>query len=99
MIQTDDIIQSLWIGPTLSVMERLCMRSFLAHGHDFHLYTYAPIDNVPEGVVVQDGNDILPESMIFQYRDHSSYAGFANFFRYKLLLERGAGGWTLTPFA
>ena len=63
--------------------------SFLAHGHDFHLYTYAPIDNVPEGVVMQDANDILPASMIFQYRDHSSYAGFANFFRYKLLLDRG----------
>ena len=34
---------------------------------------------------------ILPESAIFQYTHHPTYAGFANFFRYKLLLERG--GW------
>ena len=27
----------------------------------------------------------------FRYRDHLSYAGFSNYFRYKLLLERG--GW------
>lgn len=91
MIQSNQIIQSLWIGPTLSVMEQLCMSSFLTHGHTFHLYTYAQIDNVPDGVVIQDANDILPCSMIFRYRDHNSYAGFANFFRYKLLLERG--GW------
>jgi hypothetical protein len=29
--------------------------------------------------------------MIFKYRDVDSYAGFSNYFRYKLLLERG--GW------
>ena len=91
MLQSNQIMQSLWIGSTLSVMEQLCMGSFLTHGHDFHLYTYAPIDNVPTGVTVQNANDILPESMVFRYRDHHSYAGFANFFRYKLLLERG--GW------
>ena len=30
-------------------------------------------------------------SRIFQYQQYPSYAGFANFFRYQLLLERG--GW------
>jgi len=28
---------------------------------------------------------------VFLYRDHPSYSGFSNFFRYKLLMERG--GW------
>ena len=84
-------IQGLWIGPTLSKMERLSINSFLKNGHDYHLYTYGPVDGVPSGTVLKDGNEIFPSSRIFQYRDFKSYAGFANFFRYKLLLERG--GW------
>jgi len=84
-------IQSLWIGPRLSVMERLCISSFLKHGHPFHLYVYQAAQGVPPGTTVLDANEILPSSRIFMYRDIPSYAGFANFFRYKLLLEKG--GW------
>lgn len=86
-----DIIQGLWIGPALSVMERLSVASFLACGHEYHLYVYDDVGNVPPGAVVKDAGTILPAEMIFQYRDFKSYAGFSNFFRYKLLLERG--GW------
>lgn len=84
-------IQTLWIGEALTPMERLCLTSFLEHGHDVHLYTYAEVRNVPGGVVVRDAAEILPASRIFRYREHDSVAGFANFFRYKLLHERG--GW------
>jgi mannosyltransferase OCH1-like enzyme len=84
-------IQGLWIGPELSVMERLSISSFLANGHDYHLYVYDHVKNVPPGTLLKDGNEILPAARIFQYRRSPSYAGFANFFRYKLLLERG--GW------
>jgi mannosyltransferase OCH1-like enzyme len=38
-----------------------------------------------------DAADVLPASRIFTYTETGSYAGFANFFRYKLLLKRG--GW------
>ena len=86
-----DLIQSLWIGPRLSAMEQLAIRSFLHHGHEFHLYVYDDVDGIPAGTTVRDGNEILPASMIFVYRDHNSYSGFSNYFRYKLLLERG--GW------
>jgi len=86
-----DIIQSLWVGDRLSMMERMCIASFLQHGHPFHLYTYQPLEGVPAGTVVLDGNQILPESSIFKYSGYATYAGFSNFFRYKLLLERG--GW------
>ena len=85
-------IQSLWIGPRLSVMERLALTSFVQQGHDVELYTYAAVEGVPQGVTVRDGNEILPESMIFTYRDHNSYSGFSNYFRYRLLLDRG-GCW------
>ena len=86
-----DPIQCLWIGPRLSAMERLSITSFLQHGHEVHLYTYGDVDGIPPGTVVRDGNEILPAERIFFYRDHASPSGFANFFRYKLLLDRG--GW------
>jgi mannosyltransferase OCH1-like enzyme len=85
------IIQGLWIGPELSIMEQLSVASFLKPGHQYHLYVYDEVKNIPTGTIVKDGNEILPASRIFQYKDHATYAGFSNFFRYKLLLERG--GW------
>ena len=87
------IVQGLWIGSALSMMERLSITSFLRNGHEYHLYSYAELPNVPTGTVIKDANEILPASAIFQYKDRPSYAGFANFFRYKLLFERG-GWWT-----
>lgn len=84
-------VQSLWIGPELSTMERVSIASFLGCGHPFHLYTYDEVRGIPPGVDVRDANEILPASMIFQYTEHKSYAGFANYFRYKLLLDKG--GW------
>lgn len=42
------IIQSLWIGNPLSNLEKLCIQSFLDHGHKFHLYTYADIGGIPK---------------------------------------------------
>ena len=86
-----DVIQALWIGDRLSTMEQLCIASFLHHGHPVHLYVYQETAGIPEGATVLDGNTVLPASRIFMYSEHKTYAGFANFFRYKLLLEKG--GW------
>lgn len=86
-----DRIQSLWIGSELSTMERLSISSFLSHGHPYHLYVYEDVGAVPAGAAIEDAAAILPASEIFRYRSGGSYAGFANSFRYKLLLERG--GW------
>jgi len=72
-------------------MERLCISSFLQNGHPFHLYVYQDTEGIPPGTIVMNGEEILPASALFTYREHSTYAGFANFFRYKLLLEKG--GW------
>ncbi len=91
MHERNKIIQGLWIGPELSVMEQLSVSSFLSHGHEFHLYVYDEPACVPPSAVVRDAREILPESSVFRYKDYATYAGFANFFRYKLLLERG--GW------
>ena len=72
-------------------MEQLSITSFLANGHQFHLYAYESIVGVPGGVTIMDANQILPQSRVFRYSGSGSFAGFSNFFRYKLLLDRG--GW------
>lgn len=83
-------MQSLWIGDALSNVERLCVQSFLDHGHAFHLYTYADVDGIPAGAVKKDANEILPASEIFK-RPGEDVRGLADYFRYALLAERG--GW------
>ena len=89
-----ETFQGLWIGEGLSPYERMCITSFLDHGHDFHLYAYDQLDNVPAGTTVMDAREILPESDIFTYRHgegKGSVAVFSDWFRYKLLFDRG--GW------
>ena len=85
-----DTIQSLWIGDRLSRIERLSIRSFLAHGHDYHLYLYSDVDGIPEGVTVQDANAIIPRKYIF--RTAGSLSIFADWFRQELLFAHG-GYW------
>jgi len=86
-----DCMQSLWVGGRLSTMEQLAIRSFLHYGHEYHLYCYQPVENVPPGAVVFDAASILPATAIFEYAEFKSVAGFSNFFRYKLLAAKG--GW------
>ncbi len=88
-----DTIQSLWIGNRLSRLEILSIRSFLANGHDYHLYVYSNVEGIPEGVTVKDANVILPEALVF--RSHGSLSIFADWFRQELLHARG-GYWVDT---
>ncbi len=89
--EMNKIIQGMWIGPELSIMEQLSIASFLLNGHEYHLYVYDKPQNIPPGTVIKDANEVLASAKVFQYKQNQSYAGFANFFRYKLLFERG--GW------
>jgi len=85
------VIQSLWIGDRLSPIEQLCINSFIKKGHEFHLYVYnSEISDCPSGIVLKDANEIIPTNQV--YKDEiNTYTSFANWFRYKLLFQRG--GW------
>ncbi len=84
----NQVVQGFWSGP-LTTMERLSMASFLANGHQFHLYTYDDyVKGVPEGVLVLDAAKILPESEQATFRCSQQ---FSDWFRIKLLLDKG--GW------
>jgi|ERR1700722_15052803 len=90
----NEIIQSLWIGRPLSLIEQLSITSFLQNGHEYHLYCYDEVKNIPAGAILRDAAEILPVSEIFYYRcgaGKGSVSAFSNLFRYKLLLEKG--GW------
>ena len=87
-------IQSLWIGGDLSTMERLSAQSFIDKGQEYHLYTYGSVGNIPPGVIIKDGNEILDKSEIFTYKN-GSYSAFSNLFRFTLLEKRG-GYWADT---
>jgi len=95
---SNKIVQSLWIGSNLSLNEILCIISFIKNGHEFHLYVYSDIQNIPSDCIIKNGNDILPASEIFYYNEKQSISGekrptaFSNMFRYKLLLDKG-GYW------
>jgi hypothetical protein len=87
------IIQSLWVGNSLSNLEILSIKSYQKFNNEFHLYIYNNIDNIPKGVIIKDANKIVPKEKIFKYTDQNTYSGFSNYFRYKLLYLMG-GYWT-----
>lgn len=96
--KSNKIVQGLWIGESLSLNEIMCIMSFIKCGHEFHLYVYEKVQNIPKECIVKDGNEILSESEIFYYSAQQSVSGkrrptaFSNMFRYKLLLDKG-GYW------
>jgi hypothetical protein len=85
------VIQGLWYGTTtLGQMERLSVNSFLRHGHEYHLYSYEDIVNLPRGAVLKDARQIHPTFEMIRNRDGKVLgAAFSDLFRYKLLHDRG----------
>jgi hypothetical protein len=85
-------LNTLWVGESLGYMERACLASALAVGHQVALYSYNSVGGVPEGVEVLDARTILSESRMLRYRSNGSVALGSNIFRYELL-RRGLGCW------
>jgi hypothetical protein len=94
------LAQSLWVGPRLRWIEEASIRSYLANGWRYQLYTYEVPENVPDGAEILDATAILPRSELFTESASSgmhkgSVGAFSDMFRYALLLRRG-GMWTDT---
>lgn len=83
-------IASLWIGPELSFLEQLCLKSFVDQGHLTTLYVYENVGHVPAGVVVKDASEIYRGAPFRVHRQHGSPAIHADFFRLALM-KRGRG--------
>jgi len=92
------VVQGLWIGGRLSLLDQLSLKSFMANGYEYHLYVYDDVKDVPVGVVVKDANEIIPESEVYKNRYTTleySYFGFSDYFRVKLIYDKG-GFWADT---
>jgi len=63
----------------------------LANGHHYQLYVYNHVANIPEGVEILDGHEIIPESERFVSK-RGSHALFSDWFRWELLYRKG-GYW------
>jgi len=59
------IINSLWIGKKLNYLALLTIKSFLYHRHEFVLWTYDAITNLPDGARTANANEIIPSDNIF----------------------------------
>ncbi len=87
-VQQFEPVQALWIGDTFSELSALCARSFLEMGHPYHLYTYAPVQNLPSGVLCKDATEILPKTSVYRTKSRG-YAPFSDWFRFALMDQRG----------
>ena len=83
-----ELINGFWIGPGLTRLEQLSIKSFLHLGHPFRLYCYEKLDNVPEGAEIADARRFLSYDNAKKY---SSPGMASDVFRYKLMWEEG--GW------
>lgn len=87
------LFKSFWHGKPLSPYQRLCLKSFVDHGHEFILYSYDRLD-VPAGIETGDATEFFSRDRVFCYSrgpGAGSVSAFSNVFRYRLLHERG--GW------
>ena len=81
------VIQSFWSGP-ITDMERLCVKSYLDNGHEFHLYTYETLTGLPAGATIKDANEVIPREQMDNFANPQQ---FSDHFRYTLLYN--LGGW------
>src|SRR5208282_2715907 len=82
------IMRGVWFGPKLGPMQQLCVKSYMDHGHEFHLYISEPTEGIPDGAIVKDANAIVPQSARARFTCHSH---FSDYFRVLLILKEG--GW------
>lgn len=91
----NEAIQMLWIGKKMSASCVACISSFLEHKHEVHLYLYESMETIlPKDLTIKDAREIMPEEEIFYCQTEpglGSPSPFSDFFRWKLLRDRG--GW------
>ena len=77
-----------WAKGPLSRLEYLCMKSFVDHGYRLLVWSYDNSLKIPVGAVLCDASEVVRESKLFLNR-RGSYAGFSDYFRYKVLNRFG----------
>ena len=88
-------ICTFWYGPSLRDVDRICLASMVMTGQRVKLFSYAPIDNVPEGVEMHDASTILSEQVFKRLdpnypnlRSRTTIVQFSDIFRIMLMKHR-----------
>ncbi len=84
-MKSDYQIGMLWISGRLSFLEQLCVKSFVDAGHHVKLYTYEPVEGIPDGVEHADAAEILPLKGFLTHERTGSPALHSDLFRYEML--------------
>ncbi len=83
-------VASLWVGKRLTILEKLCLKSFHDLGQTPILYHYHPIENAPPYVELRDAREVLPldaAERIYIDPVFQSPAVHADLFRLHLMLK------------
>lgn len=80
-------IGALWIGGSLSFLEQLCLKSFVDAGQHVVLYTYGDVQNVPDGIEIADGNEVIEMRDALRHQRTGSPALQSDLFRYHMLTK------------
>ncbi|WP_323993016.1 hypothetical protein [Nguyenibacter sp. L1] len=82
---------TFWYGGRLSALEHACAASFVFRGYALTLFSYQPVENVPDGVTVANAADVLPEEMTrrFLHNGRPALGHFSDLFRYVMIRQYG----------
>lgn len=65
--QVAERVATLWIGPKLSFLERLSLKSFHDIGQTPILYLYDDVEDPPEYVEIRDAREVMDETFVQRY--------------------------------
>lgn len=87
-------VHMFWAYGQLSKLEIISINSFLKNDFKLNVWSYDPHLILPTGAQWRDASEIIPENLVFKYKN-GSYAGIADLFRYAVLNKLG-GMWSDT---
>ena len=82
-------IGALWIDGALGWLEIASIRSFLDLGHDYVLYTYGTVPNLPAGATLRDAREIWDCARILRHAKSGSPALHTDIFRTMMVRQTG----------
>ena len=92
-------ICTFWYGPRLREVDQICLASMVMTGQRVKLFSYAPIENVPQGVELHDASEILSELAFKRldpgypnFRNRTTIVQFSDIFRI-MLMKHQQGVW------
>lgn len=91
-VDDNAIVRGVWFGSELTNIQKLCIRSYINNGHEFHLYVSGPVAGIPVGTIVEDAEKVISHGTLQQARARfCCITHFSDYFRALLILKEG--GW------